>query len=512
MTTIVIDPGHGGTAAIGSSTPFGVRGPRGTVEKDVTLLLARRLATRLGGQATLTRHADVNLSLGQRVETARRSGARVFLSLHANDGSGCETWVHPRSGASTRALAHRLHGALAPLTGGGSVRTGLMAVLDPHRLGGADACLIEVDRLGDLAGEARLSDGRTLDRIADALAGALRAHLGGSRYGRATPKLTAGEYSRALDDYLGVMVNDVGEETIRVNLLRRSPTFVAVVSRLDGRTIASGSDVYATLGLDDIVNGRVIRGPHIDKLIVECVAFVNLGHRFIPGTSPDAPWNANFVSIEGPAEPTGPNRGDFVEGFVHETLHLDAAVFARFPPAGTSLAQKIDAFFDEEISVRRQTRTIMNEITQGGPASLSGFVASTPPMSRPDVERDFPSGTDRLTYLETVVFEHLIADAIAAEGLTPSQVSDLITQANGESVGPQETVLLQEIGGFVLVFDPQQNLYVTPSSTALELMMRRRATSARWKLLFDAGVSAVDQEKAAQEHASLFFPPGIQYR
>ena len=55
MHRIVLDPGHGGAEPAGKSTPFGVRGPGGTLEKDLTLAIARQVATRLGSQAVLTR-------------------------------------------------------------------------------------------------------------------------------------------------------------------------------------------------------------------------------------------------------------------------------------------------------------------------------------------------------------------------------------------------------------------------------------------------------------------------
>lgn len=71
--------------------------------------------------------------------------------------------------------------------------------------------------------------------------------------------------------------------------------------------------------------------------------------------------------------------------------------------------------------------------------------------------------------------------------------------------------MLQNIGGFVLVFDSQRNLYVTPATRTLELLVRRRATQAHWKLLFDRGASDAEREAAAQRHASLLFPSGIQY-
>ena len=58
----VIDPGHGGTADAGRSTPYGVHGLNGLLEKHVALALGRRVAERLGKSLCLTRYGDVNLS------------------------------------------------------------------------------------------------------------------------------------------------------------------------------------------------------------------------------------------------------------------------------------------------------------------------------------------------------------------------------------------------------------------------------------------------------------------
>jgi len=74
MPHIVLDPGHGGTEPCGNSSPQGGRGPQGTLEKNVTLELARRIARHLGSSAALTRDGDRNLSLGERIDVARRGG------------------------------------------------------------------------------------------------------------------------------------------------------------------------------------------------------------------------------------------------------------------------------------------------------------------------------------------------------------------------------------------------------------------------------------------------------
>lgn len=78
---IVIDPGHGGSDT-------GAIGPGGTLEKDVTLVLARRLAASLREELKVrvlfTRDDDRALSLEERSAFAASKGADLFLSVHAN--------------------------------------------------------------------------------------------------------------------------------------------------------------------------------------------------------------------------------------------------------------------------------------------------------------------------------------------------------------------------------------------------------------------------------------------
>src|SRR5258708_36664382 len=104
----VIDPAHGGGSVAGRSTPSGARGVTGLLEKEVTLGVARRVAAHLGGEARLTRDADVNLSLGQRALAARQAGARAFVSLPAggSEVKGPEVWVHTPPSPRSPALAH----------------------------------------------------------------------------------------------------------------------------------------------------------------------------------------------------------------------------------------------------------------------------------------------------------------------------------------------------------------------------------------------------------------------
>ncbi len=81
VRTIVIDPGHGGRDP-------GTVGAAGSLEKRITLDIARRLARRLraggGYRVLLTRETDETLALQERVEFANRVGSDLFISIHVN--------------------------------------------------------------------------------------------------------------------------------------------------------------------------------------------------------------------------------------------------------------------------------------------------------------------------------------------------------------------------------------------------------------------------------------------
>jgi N-acetylmuramoyl-L-alanine amidase len=81
IRTVVIDPGHGGANV-------GAQGPSGTLEKDVSLAIARRLRTDLvnvlGLQVFLTRDHDEDVDLDQRTAIANNYKADLFISIHAN--------------------------------------------------------------------------------------------------------------------------------------------------------------------------------------------------------------------------------------------------------------------------------------------------------------------------------------------------------------------------------------------------------------------------------------------
>jgi N-acetylmuramoyl-L-alanine amidase len=81
LRTVVIDPGHGGEEV-------GAKGPGGTLEKDVTLAIGRKLRSmivnNLGLQVFLTREGDDEVALDQRTAIANNYKADLFISIHAN--------------------------------------------------------------------------------------------------------------------------------------------------------------------------------------------------------------------------------------------------------------------------------------------------------------------------------------------------------------------------------------------------------------------------------------------
>lgn len=91
---IVLDPGHGGNDP-------GAQGPSGLKEKDVTLAVAHKVApilARQGIQVTLTRDEDRYVTLEERTARANTFGADLFVSIHCNAAEnktrrGVETYV-----------------------------------------------------------------------------------------------------------------------------------------------------------------------------------------------------------------------------------------------------------------------------------------------------------------------------------------------------------------------------------------------------------------------------------
>jgi N-acetylmuramoyl-L-alanine amidase len=105
QVVVAIDAGHGGKDQ-------GAHGPAGTLEKNVTLAVARDLAAQInkqpGMKAVLTRDSDFYIPLKQRYRIARENNADLFVSIHADsftsgDAKGSSVWVLSPRGKTSEA-------------------------------------------------------------------------------------------------------------------------------------------------------------------------------------------------------------------------------------------------------------------------------------------------------------------------------------------------------------------------------------------------------------------------
>ena len=163
---IVLDPGHGGEES-------GAVGPAGTLEKDLTLLVAktlkRRLENRLPVRVILTRDTDVVIDHDSRSAVANQNRADLFVSIHFNSAPrgqsirGAETYFLDRE-ASDELAARRAEFENLASQGSGA------APIDPLDLQDADTDDTD-DVLGlqlmlwDLAQTGHLTESQRLARL-----------------------------------------------------------------------------------------------------------------------------------------------------------------------------------------------------------------------------------------------------------------------------------------------------------------------------------------------------------
>lgn len=118
---IAIDAGHGGRDP-------GAIGRNKTLEKDITLQVAKKLAARLSKQrgikVLMTRDDDTYVGLRERTKLARKGNADLFVSLHADafprrDARGSSVYALSLKGASSEAAGRlaRQENSYDPLVG-----------------------------------------------------------------------------------------------------------------------------------------------------------------------------------------------------------------------------------------------------------------------------------------------------------------------------------------------------------------------------------------------------------
>jgi len=201
--TVVIDPGHGGAAEVGGSSPNNATSPSGVLEKNITLRMGFLVRDALKEAATIgshdvkiimTRETDKNVGLADRAKVAKTNRADLFLSIHCNasenhNARGVETLISPRAVntnfAADKAFAQRIQRAVFgaikahdPATRDRTVKEQKLGVLRDDSLGGkARACLVELEFIDVNAVDELLNVGPNSTQvrgdIARAIAGAI---------------------------------------------------------------------------------------------------------------------------------------------------------------------------------------------------------------------------------------------------------------------------------------------------------------------------------------------------
>jgi N-acetylmuramoyl-L-alanine amidase len=170
---VVIDPGHGGYDRGGMP---GQRLPEKVFTLDVAKRLARILRNDSGIKVVLTRDDDSFVSLTERTNIANQHARQnaVFVSIHFNAGRrqgafGIETYYNNQRGYRLAALIHpRVIRAMGSIDRG--IRHRGFWVLRRNRL---PAVLVECGFLTNPMEAGRLSDSRSRERLARAIAAAI---------------------------------------------------------------------------------------------------------------------------------------------------------------------------------------------------------------------------------------------------------------------------------------------------------------------------------------------------
>ncbi len=175
---VIIDPGHGGPDP-------GAIGIRGIRETDVVLDVSKRvkqLLSEKGVRVRLTRKSEIDLDLPPRVSFANRTGADIFVSIHANASqgkkrniNGLETFYY--RGWRGRLLAKRIQKHILRVSPGSpdrGVKQGRFYVIKNTRM---PAVLVEIGFLTGRLDARRLEQSLHRKRIAFAIAKGILEYL-----------------------------------------------------------------------------------------------------------------------------------------------------------------------------------------------------------------------------------------------------------------------------------------------------------------------------------------------
>ena len=175
---VVIDPGHGGP----DSGAIGIDGLR---ETDVVLDVSKKVTKLLRGKGVnvrMTRKNEIDLDLYPRVSLANRTGADIFVSIHANASrgkkrniNGLETFYY--EGWKGRLLAENIQKQILKVSPGSpdrGVRRGRYYVIKRTNM---PAVLVEIGFVTGRLDARRLEKSSHRNRVAYAIAKGILEYL-----------------------------------------------------------------------------------------------------------------------------------------------------------------------------------------------------------------------------------------------------------------------------------------------------------------------------------------------
>jgi len=176
---IVLDAGHGG-----SST--GAIGPSGVMEKEIALIQVRQIEKTLrqaGYRVLLTREADTEVDLYERVRLAYHSKADAFISIHYNscppqynpqERRHISTYAWNEIGTALGAAVHTELEAVSPVRSMGVLQESLAVCRNPA----VPSILLELDFITTPEGEELIQSAPFQEQVAAAILKGIRSWCG----------------------------------------------------------------------------------------------------------------------------------------------------------------------------------------------------------------------------------------------------------------------------------------------------------------------------------------------
>ncbi|MGH9883858.1 MAG: hypothetical protein ACRD6N_20740 [Pyrinomonadaceae bacterium] len=341
-------------------------------------------------------------------------------------------------------------------------------------------------------------------------------------------------FSEAFDSFVAEFRSEQSEQLAKAanQVLQKSPSFTRIVDRLNKEYLSALrlEKLGGVNQFDPDDDGVLTTGPFSGRRSL--FFSTSTGNRFLTTGSYQTQTTAfplsDFIFLRFPVgEVTSEKqRGEaiapLVASIAHETVHAFNRVTA-VSTSGSSLsrADRAAAFIDEEIRTREKEKAILKELlslkagvleklekdtkSKGLREQIENHIG-TMKLSRPEVERDFLSGTD-LTYLETFVIEDLIKQSIRVEKLESQTIQNNIKSVDGLVFTAPIDMVLQSAHPEQHTEDPESPELKTVFFTQVaELLLVRRVIEAHWN---ESGTN--NRELILQRHREAVFPREIQY-